>query len=47
MDRSGGRTEFPYGRGVLPFFACLELHLPAYEEGACPLCAAGGPLTVT
>ena len=47
VDRSGGRTEFPYGRGVLPFFACLELHLPAYEEGACPLCAAGVPLTVT
>ena len=42
VDRSGGRTEFG-----LPFFACLELDLPAYKEGACPLCEAGVPLTVT
>ena len=48
VDRSGGRTEFPDGRGgELPFFACLELDLPAYEEGACPLCADGVPLTIT
>jgi orotate phosphoribosyltransferase len=42
VDRSGGRTDFG-----LPFFACLELDLPTYEEGACPLCADGVPLTVT
>ena len=48
VDRSGGRTEFPDGRGgLLPFFACLELDLPAYEDGACPLCDDGVPLTVT
>ena len=48
VDRSGGRTEFPDGRGgALPLFACLELDLPAYEEGACPLCDDGVPLTVT
>src|SRR3990172_5000539 len=48
VDRSGGRTEFPDGRGgSLPFFACLELDLPAYEDGACPLCDEGVPLTVT
>src|SRR3990170_3821454 len=42
VDRSGGRTDFG-----LPFFACLELDLPAYEEGACPLCDEGVPLTIT
>jgi orotate phosphoribosyltransferase len=48
VDRSGGRTDFPDGRGgSLPFFACLELDLPAYEEDACPLCDEGVPLTVT
>jgi orotate phosphoribosyltransferase len=48
VDRSGGRTEFPAGRGgSLPFFACLELDLPTYEGGACPLCDDGVPLTVT
>src|SRR3990172_3488092 len=47
VDRSGGRTDFRGGRGGLPFFACLELDLPTYEEGACPLCDEGAPLTVT
>jgi orotate phosphoribosyltransferase len=48
VDRSGGRTDFPDGRGgALPFFACVELDLPTYEEGACPLCDEGVPLTVT
>jgi orotate phosphoribosyltransferase len=48
VDRSGGRTDFPDGRGGgLPFFACLELDLPTYEEGACPLCDDAVPLTVT
>ena len=42
VDRSGGRTDFD-----LPFFACLELDLPTYEAGACPLCDDGTPLTVT
>jgi len=42
VDRSGGRTDFG-----LPFFACLELDLPTYEAGACPLCDDGTPLTVT
>jgi orotate phosphoribosyltransferase len=42
VDRSGGRTDFG-----LPFFACVELDLPTYEEGSCPLCEAEIPLTVT
>jgi len=42
VDRSGGQTDFG-----LPFFACVELDLPTYEEGACPLCDAGAPLTET
>jgi orotate phosphoribosyltransferase len=42
VDRSGGRTDFG-----LPFFACVELDLPTYAEGACPLCDAEVPLTVT
>src|SRR3972149_5778856 len=42
VDRSGGRTDFG-----LPFYACLELDLPTYEEDACPLCADALPLTVT
>jgi orotate phosphoribosyltransferase len=42
VDRSGGRTDF-----ALPFFACVELNLPTHEEGACPLCDAGLPLTET
>ena len=47
VDRSGGRTGFPDGRGGLAFFACLELDLATYEEGACPLCDENVPLTVT
>jgi orotate phosphoribosyltransferase len=42
VDRSGGRTDFG-----LTFFACAELDLLTYEEGACPLCDAQVPLTVT
>ena len=42
VDRSGGRTDFG-----LPFFACLELDLPAYEADACPLCDDAVPMTVT
>src|SRR3972149_4211860 len=48
VDRSGGGTGFPDGRGgPLPFFACLELDLPTYGEDACPLCDGAVPLTVT
>ncbi len=42
VDRSGGRTDFG-----LPLFACVELDLPSYDEGSCPLCDAGAALTVT
>lgn len=42
VDRSGGRAKFG-----LPFFACVELDLPTYDEAGCPLCAAGVPLTLT
>jgi orotate phosphoribosyltransferase len=42
VDRSGGRIDFG-----LPFFACVELDLPTYEDAACPLCDAATPLTVT
>lgn len=55
VDRSGGRTAGLPGQGRppvwadfgLPFFACVELDLPTYEEDACPLCDAGVPLTET
>jgi orotate phosphoribosyltransferase len=42
VDRSAGRVDFG-----LPLFACVELDLPTYQEGACPLCEAGLPLTET
>lgn len=42
IDRSGGKVDFG-----LPLFACLKLDLPAYEQGACPLCDKGIPLTIT
>src|SRR3972149_517580 len=41
VDRSGGRTDFG-----LPFFACVELDLPAYEAGARPLRDHAVPLAV-
>ena len=44
VDRSPPEAETDFG---LPFFACVELDLPTYEEGACPLCDAGAPLTET
>jgi len=47
VDRSGGRTQTRAAEFGLPFFACLELDLPTYEETACPLCDDGVPLTVT
>ncbi len=42
VDRSAGKVEFG-----APFFACLQLDLPAYPPDACPLCDAGVPLKVT
>jgi len=42
IDRSGGKTDFGS-----PFFACLELDLPTYDPGDCPLCEQGVPLTIT
>jgi orotate phosphoribosyltransferase len=42
VDRSSGRTDFR-----APFFACLELDIPAFESPDCPLCREGVPLKVT
>ena len=42
VDRAAGRTDFG-----APFFACLELGIPAYEASDCPLCSDGVPLKVT
>jgi len=36
VDRSGGAAQFD-----VPFAALLDIALPAYEPGACPLCAQG------
>ena len=40
IDRSGGRSAL----GV-PFASLAVLELPTYEPAACPLCAAGTPVT--
>jgi orotate phosphoribosyltransferase len=42
VDRSGGQTDFG-----LPFYACLELQIAAYDAPDCPLCRQGVPLTKT
>jgi orotate phosphoribosyltransferase len=42
VDRSAGKVDFG-----APFFACLELDLPAYPPDRCPLCREGVPLTIT
>jgi len=39
VDRSGGAVRFD-----VPFAALLEIALPTYEPGACPLCAQGLPV---
>ena len=39
VDRSGGAVRFD-----VPFSALLEVALPAYEPGECPLCAQGLPM---
>jgi orotate phosphoribosyltransferase len=36
VDRSGGAASFD-----VPFTALLDIGLPTYEPGACPLCAQG------
>jgi orotate phosphoribosyltransferase len=36
VDRSGGAVRFE-----VPFVSLLDLSLPTYEPGACPLCAQG------
>jgi orotate phosphoribosyltransferase len=38
VDRSGGRTDL----GV-PYAALLDVALPTYDPGVCPLCAQGLP----
>jgi orotate phosphoribosyltransferase len=40
IDRSGGHSTL----GV-PFQALATLALPTYQPEACPLCAAGQPIT--
>jgi orotate phosphoribosyltransferase len=39
VDRSGGTSRFE-----VPFTALLDVTLPTYEPGACPLCAQGLPV---
>src|SRR5947199_6877259 len=36
VDRSGGAVRFD-----VPFVSLLDISLPTYEPGACPLCAQG------
>ena len=40
IDRSGGAATLD-----VPFRALVALSLPTYEPAACPLCAAGQPVT--
>ena len=40
VDRSGGSAQL----GV-PLHALWSLDIPAYDPGACPLCARGEPLS--
>jgi orotate phosphoribosyltransferase len=40
VDRSGGKADM----GV-PFRALVQLDVPTYQPEACPLCAAGQPVT--
>ena len=39
-DRTGGVMELE-----VPFCACLTVNFPSYPHDACPLCAAGVPLS--
>lgn len=40
IDRSGGQSNL----GV-PYHSLAQLQLPTYQPDACPLCAAGSPVT--
>ena len=40
VDRSGGAVRFD-----VPFISLLDISLPTYEPGACPLCAQGLAIT--
>src|SRR5262249_49585782 len=40
IDRSGGAVQFD-----VPSQSLLDLALPTYEPGSCPLCAKGIPVT--
>jgi orotate phosphoribosyltransferase len=40
IDRSGGQQRID-----VPFHALATVALPTYEEGTCPLCAEGRPVT--
>ena len=40
IDRSGGNPNLS-----VPFTALVTLSLPTYEAQACPMCAAGSPVT--
>jgi orotate phosphoribosyltransferase len=39
VDRSGGTARF-----AVPFHSLVEMNLPAYQPGDCPLCARGIPV---
>ena len=47
VDRSGGKGTASGGRAILgvPFASLLDIELPTYEPGTCPLCAQGLPVT--
>lgn len=40
IDRSGGASALP-----VPFRSLAQLVVPTYEPNACPMCAAGQPVT--
>ena len=40
IDRSGGRAELP-----VPLRSLVEFVVETYEPDACPMCAAGQPVT--
>ena len=40
IDRSGGQQRLD-----VPFHALATISLPTYQPAACPLCAAGQPVT--
>lgn len=40
VDRSDGKVDFGY-----PFASLLQMEIPTWEAGSCPLCLEGVPLT--